>query len=87
MAFRTVKSLLVAAFSLFLVIISNKLLAQETTSKEAGKTEQTTETKKEGSINPAKIILEHVGDAHEFHFFNLNGHPVAITLPVLESWQ
>lgn len=83
MAFRTVKSLLVAAFSLFLIIFSNKLLAQETASNEAGKTEQSAETKKEGAINPAKIILEHVGDAHEFHFFNLNGHPVAITLPVL----
>lgn len=83
MAFRTVKSLLVAAFSLFLIIFSNKLLAQETASNEAGKTGQSAETKKEGAINPAKIILEHVGDAHEFHFFNFNGHQVAIPLPVL----
>ena len=78
MDFRSVKSLTVAIFSLFLVTISGKLLAQE-----AAQTEQAASAKKEGAIDPAKIILEHVGDAHEFHFFNINGHAVAIPLPVL----
>ncbi len=74
---------MVAVFSLFFVIISGKLLAQETTSPEAGKTEQSAPAKKEAAINPAKIILEHVGDAHEFHFFSFGGHAVSIPLPVL----
>jgi len=34
-------------------------------------------------INPSKIILEHVGDAHEFHFFTFNKKPVSIPLPVI----
>ena len=83
MTFRSVKSLTVAVFSLFLVIVSGKLLAQETTAPEAGKTEQSSSAKKEGAIDPAKIILEHVGDAHEFHFFTLGGHAISIPLPVL----
>ena len=66
MDFRSVKSLTVAVFSLFLLINSGNLLAQE-----ADKAEQSAKAKKEGAIDPAKIILEHVGDAHEFHFFNI----------------
>jgi len=78
MDFRSVKSLTVAVFSLFLLINSGNLLAQE-----ADKAEQSAKAKKEGAIDPAKIILEHVGDAHEFHFFNIKGHAVSIPLPVL----
>jgi F-type H+-transporting ATPase subunit a len=35
------------------------------------------------SINPSKVILEHVGDAHEFHFWTFNKKPVTIPLPVI----
>src|ERR1700753_3605014 len=34
-------------------------------------------------INPSEIILDHVADAHEFHFFTLNKKPVSIPLPVI----
>ena len=34
-------------------------------------------------VNPAKIIIEHVSDAHDFHFFNINEKPVTIPLPVI----
>ena len=34
-------------------------------------------------LDPAKIILEHVGDGHEFHFFTFHGKPVSIPLPVI----
>ncbi|HLZ86612.1 MAG TPA: F0F1 ATP synthase subunit A [Puia sp.] len=34
-------------------------------------------------LDPAKIILEHVSDAHEFHFFTFNKKPVTIPLPVI----
>ena len=53
------------------------MLAQE----EASANKETKEKKE--AIDPAKIILEHVGDAHEFHFFTINGHPVSIPLPVI----
>jgi F-type H+-transporting ATPase subunit a len=39
--------------------------------------------KAEPKLDPSKIILEHVGDAHEFHFFTLNKKPVSIPLPVI----
>jgi len=35
-----------------------------------------------GDWNPSSQILEHISDAHEFHFFNLNKKPVTIPLPV-----
>jgi F-type H+-transporting ATPase subunit a len=38
---------------------------------------------KAGAINPSKVILEHVGDGHEFHFWTFNNKPVAIPLPVI----
>ncbi|WP_229688948.1 F0F1 ATP synthase subunit A [Puia dinghuensis] len=34
-------------------------------------------------LNPSKIILEHVSDAHEFHFYTFNKKPVFIPLPVI----
>ena len=40
-------------------------------------------TANESGFNPANLIMEHVLDAHEFHFFELNGHKVAIPLPVI----
>jgi F-type H+-transporting ATPase subunit a len=41
------------------------------------------EANDKGKLDPAKLILEHVGDAHEFHFFTLNKKPVTIPLPVI----
>ncbi len=43
---------------------------------ETGKTEAP-------KLNPSKIILEHVADAHEFHFFTYHKKPVSIPLPVI----
>ena len=61
------KSTLVAVFSLACLLFSSNLSAQPEAPK----------------INPSKIILEHVADAHEFHFFTLGKHPVSIPLPVI----
>lgn len=36
-----------------------------------------------GDWNPSSQILEHIADAHEFHFFTLNKKPVSIPLPVI----
>jgi F-type H+-transporting ATPase subunit a len=41
------------------------------------------QAKKSAPLNPSKIILEHVGDGHEFHFYNFNKKPVSIPLPVI----
>ncbi len=69
-----VKSLLVAVFSLSILFFSNISRAQENGEK-AGQSEK--------KLDPAKIIMEHVTDAHEFHFLNLGKHPVSIPLPVI----
>ncbi|MDI9337477.1 MAG: F0F1 ATP synthase subunit A [Alphaproteobacteria bacterium] len=38
---------------------------------------------KEEKLDPAEIVMEHVLDGHEFHFMEINGHPVSIPLPVI----
>jgi F-type H+-transporting ATPase subunit a len=78
MASRWSKSLLVAAFSLVSLFFFNMSRAQDlpADSGQAGKP-------KAESFDPSKVILEHVGDAHEFHFWTFNGKRVAIPLPVI----
>jgi len=69
------KSLLVAVFSLSCLFFSTSLSAQANDAPEG---------KKEApKLDPAKIIMEHVSDAHEFHFFTLSKHPVSLPLPVI----
>ena len=80
MTSRIVKSLLVVAFSCFALLFSPKLLANETPTEGENKT---VEHKTEEKIDPAKIILEHVADAHDFHFFTINGEHYSIPLPVV----
>ena len=80
MSFKSLKLFLVAAFSVFLVLFSRSANAQEPL--------DTTKTAHEGKFDPAKIILEHVLDAHEFHFFSYQGsdgeeHEISIPLPVI----
>src|SRR5580658_5512122 len=72
------KSIVVAAFSLSSIFIYNMSFAQgdSTATGETGK-------KEAGKLDPAKIILEHVGDGHEFHFFTFHQKPVSIPLPVI----
>lgn len=42
-----------------------------------------TEGHEEGKFNPASIIMEHVLDAHEFHFFSIGEDHYSIPLPVM----
>ncbi|HXD78852.1 MAG TPA: F0F1 ATP synthase subunit A [Puia sp.] len=39
--------------------------------------------KDSAAINPSGIILEHIGDAHEFHFWTFRHHIASIPLPVI----
>lgn len=71
MLVRSVKSLLVAVFSLS-IAISPLLVKAE---GEGGG--------KEEKLNPAKLIIEHVSDGHEFHFVTIGNTPVSISLPVI----
>jgi F-type H+-transporting ATPase subunit a len=78
MAFKCFKSIVVAVFSLVLLFFFNVSMAQD-----AGPVAGKTEKEEAPRLNPSKIILEHVSDAHEFHFYNFNKKPVAIPLPVI----
>lgn len=71
MGAKRLKTLLVAAFGLFFAAFSIPALANE----EAG----------EKKLDPAKIIMEHIQDAHDFHFFTLereDGTEFHATLPL-----
>jgi F-type H+-transporting ATPase subunit a len=67
MVSKCLKSLLVAAFSLCCLFFSTGLKAGEGAPK----------------LDPSKIILEHVGDGHEFHFFSIGKQPYTLSLPVI----
>ncbi len=76
MVAKSIKSLLVLVFSLFLVGFSNVAYAQHEVKD--GEAEH-----KEEKLDPAKIIMEHIKDAHEFHFFTAGNFHATLPLPVI----
>jgi F-type H+-transporting ATPase subunit a len=71
MYFKSFKSLLAAVFGAFLLFFSTPVLAGEGAV--------------EGKLDPAKVIMEHIKDAHEFHFFtlkNADGSEFHATIPL-----
>jgi F-type H+-transporting ATPase subunit a len=79
MANKHIKSLLVLGFSLFLTLFSVVAFAQDHTAEEhKGEGEHKTE-----KLDPGKLILEHIKDAHDFHFFTFGHFHATIPLPVI----
>lgn len=79
MAIKSIKSILVAGFSLILVLFSAISFAQEPNHENTALHHEATEEK----LDPAKIIMEHIKDAHEFHFFSIGNFHAIIPLPVI----
>ena len=80
---KTVKSLLAAAFSLFLTFSFIPVLAQEHNAQSP----QQKEAEKKG-FDANEVIFGHVLDAHEFHFMSYTSsdgteHHATIPLPVI----
>ena len=75
MASKSLKSLLVAAFSVFSLFFSVNTFASETPAGGA-KHEET-------AFDPSKLIMEHIMDAHEYHFATLGEKHISIPLPVI----
>jgi F-type H+-transporting ATPase subunit a len=75
MVSRSIKSLLVLAFSVFL--LSAPVVAQHT--EEAAPAAHA----EASAFDPAKLIMEHIMDAHEFHFFSLGEKHISLPLPVI----
>ncbi|MFN5480378.1 MAG: F0F1 ATP synthase subunit A [Chitinophagaceae bacterium] len=68
---RSLQTLLVAVFTLFLGVFSIPAIANE---EPAGE-----------KLDPAKVIMEHIQDSHEFHFFTMkkaDGSEFHATLPL-----
>ncbi len=75
MASKSVKVLLVAAFSIVMLIFCNSCIAQPAAEK--------TTSPKEEKLDPSKLIMDHIKDAHEFHFFEVGNFHATIPLPVI----
>lgn len=80
MGSRSMKSLLVAVFSLLSLAVATNVFAQE---KEENQSHE-----KKNAFDANEVIFGHVKDAHEFHFLSYEGsdgkeHEVAISLPVI----
>jgi F-type H+-transporting ATPase subunit a len=65
MASKSIKSILVAVFSLSLVFFSNVTFAQPE--------HKTEHVKKEKTFDANEVIFGHIMDAHEFHFLSYKG--------------
>ncbi|MES1218261.1 MAG: F0F1 ATP synthase subunit A [Bacteroidota bacterium] len=80
------KCTLVAVFSVFSLLFSQAVSAQDDKHEQAaGDAKQEAEhgaAKKKG-FNASEVIFGHVLNAHEFHFLEIDGHPVTIPLPVI----
>jgi F-type H+-transporting ATPase subunit a len=74
MVSKSVKSLLVAVFSLILLSFSSAVFSQ---GKPAGQKEAAEK------FDPTTVILNHVQDAYEFHFFTIGNFHAVIHLPVI----
>lgn len=83
---RSVKSLLVAVFSVSMLFSSNVLMAQHEEGQPKKEAVKGGAEKKEG-FDAKEVIFGHILDAHEFHFFSYKSggeeHEVAIPLPVI----
>ena len=79
MVLRSMKSLLVLAFSLFTILFSTSLLANDSTENHVAEPAAAHHEAKEGGFNVTETILEHIKDDHSWHLW---GH-TSIALPVI----
>ncbi len=82
MSYKSIKSILVAVFSVCMMLFSNMAFSQHETKNHEENTESTGE-KAEEKIDAAKLIMEHILDNHEFHLADVGGHAISLPLPVL----
>jgi F-type H+-transporting ATPase subunit a len=65
--------------SLLITVLSSVLLIQGAAAQE----HEAPEKEGESTFNPGSLIMEHISDNHDFHFFDWKGKPVAAPLPVI----
>ena len=79
MSCKSLFSLLIVAFGLFGSV--NSTFAQDAASPASADATPAKDEKK--GINLTELVFGHVSDSHEWHFFELNEKPVALSLPVI----
>jgi F-type H+-transporting ATPase subunit a len=84
MTLRSVKSLLVAGFSIFSLFLSVSSFCQG----QLPETESSTKKEEKKEFDPNEVIFGHILDAHEFHFFSFESsdgeeHEAVVPLPVI----
>jgi len=84
MTFKSLKSLLVAGFIIFSLLLSFSVFSQD----QMPETENSTKKEEKKGFDASEVIFGHVLDAHEFHFFSYESsdgteHEAAIPLPVI----
>ncbi len=72
----SLKSLLVAVFSVFCLLMAQPGWAKEDQPGNG-------ETKKEEKFDAAHVIMEHVKDGHSFHFFTIGDFHATLHLPII----
>jgi len=82
MALRSIKFTVLVLFT-FLSMLSITATYAENLPEQAGKTIEKEAGTKESAFDPAKLIMEHILDAHEFHFFTIGETEIAIPLPII----
>lgn len=75
MVSRSMKSLLALVFSMILLISPSIGFSQQTGSEDHGSVDE--------KLDPAKVIMEHIQDDHEWHFFTAGHFHATIPLPVI----
>mgnify|MGYP003592718008 CR=1 FL=1 len=88
MAFKGIKSTLVAVFSAIFLLSSYSLQAQHEEHPTGGEHQTEHRTEEKEGFNAKEVIFGHIMDAHEFHFAEYKGsdghkHPISIPLPVI----
>ena len=80
---------ILVAFLVFTPFISSaKTIIDTTNVKEVAVTNEVdnhikSNNQQEEEFNASEMINEHIGDSHEFHIMEWNGHPVSFYLPVI----
>ncbi|MDR0794249.1 MAG: F0F1 ATP synthase subunit A [Chitinophagaceae bacterium] len=78
------KLLPVLVFGVFCAVFSKNAFSQNSSENSTNQEIKAKEDgHKEGAFDPAKLIMEHVLDAHEFHFFSIGDKQFSIPLPVI----
>ena len=85
---KSIKFILVAFLVFTPFISSAKTIIDTTDVKEVAVTNEVdnhikSNNQQEEEFNASEMINEHIGDSHEFHIMEWNGHPVSFYLPVI----